>query len=205
MLPLHVAVTTVTFSKSVFPPIAVGFFGLATGYLIYGAQELFGYPSRPSDKVDLTTGIWGVWMPGFMQFITGVYLFVGLTWFGSFQSSPPLYMAALAFTAYGVHWWALGMQRAMGGDPRPNALMSIAFLVLSVLGIVVFFHHGVDDPVGGVFIGLTAVYICEFFATFHLPLAEKALGLSRLATAGWLLYLTCAAALNFAAGYHLTL
>jgi hypothetical protein len=59
-------------------------------------------------------------MPGFMQFITGVYLFVALVWFGSL-SAPPLYMAALAFTAYGVHWWAIGMGRAMGGDPRPNA------------------------------------------------------------------------------------
>jgi hypothetical protein len=65
MSALHVAVTTVTF-----PPIAVGFFGLATGYLVYGAQELLGYPRRPNEKVDLATGIWGVWMPGFMQFIT---------------------------------------------------------------------------------------------------------------------------------------
>jgi hypothetical protein len=205
MVPFHLAVTTVSFSKSPFPPIAVGFFGLATGYLIYGAQELFGYPSRPSEKVDLTTGIWGVWMPGFRQVVAGVYLVVGLTWFGSFQGSPSLYMAALAFTAFGVHWWALGMQRAMGGDPRPNALMCIAFLALSLLGIVVFFHRGVDDPVGGAFIGLAAVYVSEFFATLGVPLAEKALGLFRLGTAGWLLYLTWAAALNFAAGYHLAL
>ncbi len=40
-------------------------------------------------------------MPGFMQFITGVYLFLGLTLFGTFTAAP-LYMAALAFTAYGV-------------------------------------------------------------------------------------------------------
>jgi hypothetical protein len=205
MSVLHAAVTTVSFPQSAFPPLAVGFFGLGTGYLIYGAQELFGYPHRPDAKVDLATGIWGVWMPGFMQFITGVYLFVGLTWFGSFAGSPPLYMAALAFTAYGVHWWALGMERAMGGDARTNAPMCVAFTALSALGIVVFFHHGVDRPVGGVFIGLAAVYVSEFFATIGVPVAEKVLGFFRVGTAGWLLYLTWAATLNFSAGYHLTL
>ena len=196
------AATTVTFSTSAFPPLAVGFFGLGVGYLIYGAQELLGFPHRPDRKVDLATGIWGVWMPGFMQFIAGVYLFVGLTWFGSFQNKV-LYMAALAFTAFGVHWWALGMNRALGGDPRPNAGMSIAFTVISTLGIVVFFHNGVDRPVGGVFIGLTLVYVSEFFATFKVPVAERALGFFRLGTGGWLLYLTWAVALNFTSGYHL--
>jgi hypothetical protein len=42
-------------------------------------------------------------MPGFMQFITGVYLLVGLTWFNVFGNAAPLYMAGLAFTAYGIH------------------------------------------------------------------------------------------------------
>lgn len=52
--------------------------------------------SRARDKrVDLATGVWGIWMPGFMQFVTGVYLFVGLAWFHTF-TVPPLYMAALA-------------------------------------------------------------------------------------------------------------
>jgi hypothetical protein len=111
MVPLHLAVTTVIFTESSFPPIAVGFFGLATGYLVYGTQELLGYPSPPDRKVNLTTGLWGVWMPGFMQFFAGAYLFAGLTWFGSFDGNPALYMAALAFTAYGVHWFALGLER----------------------------------------------------------------------------------------------
>ena len=86
--------------QSPFPPLAVGFMGLGTGYLVYGTQELFGYPPR-DERVDLATGIWGVWMPGFMQFLTGVYLWVGLAWTHSFREKP-LYMAALAFTAYGV-------------------------------------------------------------------------------------------------------
>ena len=41
-------------------------------------------------------------MPGFMQFITGVYLLVGLTWFNVFGKEAPLCMAGLAFTAYGI-------------------------------------------------------------------------------------------------------
>jgi hypothetical protein len=65
-------------------------------------------------------------MPGFLQFVTGILLFVGLTWFGSF-GEPPLYMAALASTAYVVHWFAIGLWRTFGGDPRPNGLMAIPF------------------------------------------------------------------------------
>jgi hypothetical protein len=60
-------------------------------------------------------------MPGFMQFLTGIYLWVGLVWFHSLREKP-LFMAALAFTAYGVHWFAIGMARAMGGDPAPERI-----------------------------------------------------------------------------------
>src|SRR3954451_268521 len=131
------AATTVTFPASAFVPLAVGFFGLGTGYLIYGPEELFGLPQR-SRSVDLTTGLWGIWMPGFMQFLTGVYLWVGLLWFHSFRA-PTLYMAALAFTAFGVHWFSLGLSRMLGGDPRPNEFMAVPFCLLSALGTVVFF------------------------------------------------------------------
>lgn len=60
---------TVSFPESAFVPLAVGFFGLATGYLIYGPEELFKLPTR-NRAVDLTTGIWGIFMPGLMQFLT---------------------------------------------------------------------------------------------------------------------------------------
>jgi hypothetical protein len=33
--------------------------GLGTGYLVYGPQELFGYPAR-NDSVDFATGVWGI-------------------------------------------------------------------------------------------------------------------------------------------------
>ena len=56
------------------------------------------------------------------------------------------------------------MSRVFGSDSRPNALMAVPFVVLSVLGAVVFF--GADDnPVGALFVGLALVYICEFFAS----------------------------------------
>jgi hypothetical protein len=205
----------VMFSPSTFAPVALGFFGLGTGYLIYGPQELLK-PWR-GRGVDLTTGIWGIWMPGFLQFVTGVLLWIGLAWFHSFRE-PPLYMAALAFTAYGVHWWALGMGRAFGGDPRPNGLMAISFTVISILGAVVFFHAG-DAPVGVLFLGLTAVYVSEFFASLWIrdvaaapgepakrvaspiaELGERALGIAHIATGIWLLYLAVAVTLNLAAG-----
>jgi hypothetical protein len=214
---------------SAFAPLAVGFFGLGTGYLIYGPQELFGLPAR-NRRVDITTGLWGIWMPGFMQFLTGVWLFVGLTWFDSFRA-PPLYMAALAFTAYGVHWFAIGLARAFGGDPRPNGFMAVAFTVISVLGIVVFFKAD-DWPVGLLFIGLTCIYVSDFFASLfmHVPsrpvaaepggapvtaprpeptpiseMGERALGFFHLITGGWLMYLTFAVTLNLTSGTHLWL
>jgi hypothetical protein len=215
---LSVLASTVSFSESAFIPIALGFFGLATGYLIYGPEELFRLPTR-SRPVDLTTGIWGIWMPGFLQFLTGVYLFVGLTWFHSFRE-PALYMTALAFTAYGVHWFAIGMTRTLGGDPRPNGLMSVPFIFLSVLGIIVFFKAD-DVPVGILFIGLTCVYVSDFFASLFVrvpsvarvgsppprpqptavsELGERMLGFFHIATGLWLIYLTFAATLNITSG-----
>ena len=163
--------SVVSLPQSPFPPLAVGFFGLGTGYLIYGTQELFGYPAR-NDSVDFATGMWGIWMPGFMQFITGVYLFAGLTLFGTFKT-PALYMAALAFTAYGVHWFAMGWNRLRRADPRVNVGMTIAFLLISILGVIVFFKVG-DAPVGGVFIGLVCVYAADFFASLSLTCPSSA-------------------------------
>jgi hypothetical protein len=209
------AQTTVAFPESAFVPLAVGFFGLGTGYLIYGAQEFFELPER-NRSVDLTTGIWGICMPGFMQFLTGIFLWGGLAWFHSYRT-PALYMAALAFTAYGVHWFSLGLARALGGDPRPNEFMAIAFTIISVLGMVVFFKAG-DWPVGLLFVGLTCVYVSELIAGLFSRrpepdarmksvkiLGERALGLSRLATGTWLMYLTFAATLNMSSGMSLPL
>jgi hypothetical protein len=194
----------VSLPESPFPPLAVGFMGLGTGYLIYGPQELFGYPKR-DESVDFGTGVWGIWMPGFLQFLTGVYLFAGLTLFGTFKA-PALYMAALAFTAYGVHWFAIGWNRLRRVDARVNAGMAVAFTVISVLGIIVFFKSS-DAPVGGLFIGLTGVYVTDFFASLKADLpgpgsiGERALGFFHVGTGLWLMYLMFATVLNFTLGY----
>ncbi|GHJ36814.1 hypothetical protein [Streptomyces sp. TS71-3] len=189
----------ITFSPSVFPPIALGFFGLGTGYLIWGPGELAGWPRR-SEGVDRALGVWGIWMAGFCQFLAGVILFVGLSWFRVFRE-PAFYMTALAFTVYGVHWFAIGWNRYRGNDPRLGAGMSVAFMLVSAIGMTVFFKIG-DWPVGLVFVGLFAVYFFEFFVSVGVPFAQRALGLVRTATGMWLMYLTYAVVVDFALGYH---
>lgn len=189
----------ISFVQSVFPPLALGFFGLGTGYLIYGPQELAGWPSRDK-SVDRATGVWGIWMPGFCQFVTGIILFVGLTWWQVFSKSPPLYMAALAFSAYGIHWFAMGWNRFQGNDSRPNAGMCVAYTVISVMGMVVFFDVS-DWPVGLLFLGLTLIYISDFFAALGIKIGTQALGLFHIITGLWLMYLTFAVAVDFSLGW----
>jgi hypothetical protein len=190
----------IAFTPSDFPPLALGFFGLGTGYLIYGPQELAHWPPR-DESVDRATGVWGIWLPGFCQFVTGIILFIGLTWLQVFTSAPPLYMAALAFSAYGIHWFAIGYNRYRGSDPRPNAGMSVAFMIISAMGATVFFKVG-DWPVGLLFLGLFAIYFSDFFASVGLGLGERALGFFHIVTGLWLMYLAYAVAVDFAIGYH---
>jgi hypothetical protein len=207
-MSLSLAQALVSLPLSPYPPLAVGFFGLGTGYLILGPLELFGFPKRGAN-VDFGMGVWEIWMPGFMQFFAGLFLFAGLSLFGTFRT-PALYMAALAFTAYGVHWFALGWNRIRQVDPRLNAGMAVAYTLISILGIIVFFGVG-DQPVAGVFIGLTCVYVTDFFVSLRPDfervgaLAERACGFARIGTGFWLMYLTFAVALNFILGYGLPL
>jgi hypothetical protein len=189
------------FTPSTFFPIAIGFFGLGCGYFIWGGQTLFGFP-KASPEVDRSMGMWGFWMPGFMQFMTGVILIVGMTWFGVFTKAPPLYMAALAFTAYGIHWFAMAHRRFIGSSAQPDAWMAIAFLILSLLGVFVFWVAG-DIPVAIVFIGLSLIYLSEIFARFmSSPEAAKLVGLWQALTGIWLMYLTWATVVNFSLGMH---
>jgi hypothetical protein len=223
----------ISFATTAFAPVVLGFFGLGTGYLIYGPQELFGFPAR-DERVDRASGIWGIWMPGFCQFVTGVYLFVALTWFESL-SDPALYTAALAFSAYGIHWFALGWNRYQRNDNRVTGYMSIPFVIISCLGATVFLR-GTTWPVGVLFVGLAAVYVAEFFASFQLGArratdsgtdsatgsgtdsatssgratvasllnpGEKALGLIHILVGLWLMYLTFATTLDISLGYTL--
>ncbi len=177
----------VQFAASAFVPVALGFFGLGTGYLIWGLAELLGFPPR-DERVDRSLGTWGIWLPGMCQVVTGLVLWVGLTWIQVFTDKA-LYMAAVAFTAYGIHWLALGWNRYRGNDPRPNGGMSIAFTILSALGAAVFFHAGAW-AVGVLFLGLTAVYVVDFFVALGVESFERVLGAVHLVTGLWLMYLT---------------
>ena len=111
-------------------------------------------------------------------------------------------MAALAFTAYGIHWFALGWNRYRGNDPRPNAGMSIGFLIISITGSFVFFDAGAW-AVGVLFALLALVYVAEFFVSVGMEAAERALGLVHVVTGLWLLYLMVGTVLNIASGFHL--
>ena len=190
---------TVSLPASPFPPLAVGFMGLGTGYLIYGPQELFGYPKR-DERVDFATGMWGIWMPGFMQFITGVYLLTGLTWFNVFGDVAPLYMAGLAFTAYGIHWFAMAYRRYVGSSDQPDGWMAIAFLFLSILGVDVFRRAG-DIPVMIIFVGLTLIYAVEIpTRLFSWNSGGRLVGLFQFVTGIWLMYCTYAMTVDLALG-----
>lgn len=190
---------SLTFAASPFVPIAVGFFGLATGYFIWGGQALFGFP-KTSPEVDRTMGMWGFWMPGFMQFITGTYLLVGLTWFGVFAKAAPLYMAGLAFTAYGIHWFAMAHRRYIGSSAQPDGWMAIAFVFIGVLGVDVFARAG-DIPVMILFIGLTLVYAAEVpTRLLSWRPGLRLVGFFQVVTGIWLLYCTYAITVNLALG-----
>ncbi|HEX4206196.1 MAG TPA: hypothetical protein VHZ51_18760 [Ktedonobacteraceae bacterium] len=201
--------TQFVFPPSAFIPLAIGFFGLGTGYFVWGGHALFGYPlvdSDPKHDVNRTMGMWGFWMPGFMQFLTGVSLLIGLTWFQVFNKPPastsPLYMAALAFTAYGIHWFAMAHRRFIGSSDLPDAWMAIAFFLLSLLGVIVFFSAN-DIPVAIIFIGLSLIYLTEIPTRFSVFAAGgRLVGLLQILTGIWLMYMTWAVVLNFSIGAH---
>jgi hypothetical protein len=190
---------SLSLTHSPFVPVAIGFFGLGAGYFVWGGQALFGFPTSSPD-VDRTMGMWGFWMPGFLQFLTGVYLIVGMTWFDVFGNAAPLYMAGLAFTAYGIHWFAMAHRRYIGSSSAPDAWIAIAFLFLSALGADVFLRAG-DRPVMTIFVGLTLIYLVEIptrFLAWHT--GGRLVGLLQLATAVWLMYCTYTTVIHLALG-----
>jgi hypothetical protein len=92
--------------------------------------------------------------------------------------------------------------------------MSIPFIIISVLGLTVFFRADAW-PVGLLFTGLALVYVAEFFASFKLGvnvgadgrestnLGKRALGLVHIVVGLWLMYLTVATTLDITSGFHL--
>jgi hypothetical protein len=139
-------------------------------------------------------------MPGFMQLLTGIYLLVGLTWFNVFRDAAPLYMAGLAFTAYGIHWFAMAHRRYIDSNVQLDGWMAIAFLFLSMLGVDVFWRAG-DIPVMIIFVGLTLIYATEVptrLLSWNSGL--RLIGLFQFVTGIWLMYCTYAMTVDLALG-----
>ena len=114
-------------------------------------------------------------------------------------------MAATAFTAYGVHWFALGINRYYGGDTTVDGYMAVAFLWISITGAFVFFKAA-DIPVAILFVLLAFVYISDIPASL-LKSAQwtRIKGFWHLVTGTWLMYLMFAAVTTFALGMSLPL
>ncbi len=108
----------------------------------------------------------------------------------------------VAFTAYGVHWFALGWKRYIGSSNLPDAFMALGFLVMSVLGAFVFgYVH--DYPVMILFIILTLVYATEAPARFlNSPTLSRLVSLWQFIGGWWLMYLTIAAVVDLAWACH---
>jgi hypothetical protein len=190
-----------TFPASPYIPLAVGFFGLGVGYFIWGGQALFRFPA-PTPDTNRTSGLWGIWMPGFMQFLAGTYIWVGLTWWNVFGANKVLYMAALAFTAYGVHWFAMGQRRMVSASSAPDGWMAIPFTIISLLGVWAFILAN-DYPVAILFAILTLIYLTDIPANFTgSAMWERAHGLCQFVNGCWLMYLTWASVANIAFGMH---
>lgn len=193
-----------TLPISAYVPLGLAFFGLGTGYFIFGPQELLGYPDK-TDASETTNGWWGFWMPGMLQLFSGTYILIGITWFQVFKGAP-LYAAGIETTVFGVHWLAMGLSRIRGGSLIPNGFMCVSFFLVSILGLIVFYSVG-DEPVALLFFGLTVVYFFEFFYCFDLllPWSRRALGITHILTGILLMYLTYGIVLNLALGWHVTI
>jgi hypothetical protein len=101
-----------------------------------------------------------------------------------------LYMAGLAFTAYGIHWFAMAYRRYINSSAQPNGWMAIAFILLSVLGVDVFRRAG-DIPLVLIFVGLTLIYAIEIPTRFTIvEYRWSPGGLFQFITAIWLMYCT---------------
>jgi hypothetical protein len=62
--------------SSPFGPVAIGFFGLATGYFIWDGQALFGFPKQSRGQPH--AGLVGFLDAGLMQFLAGICLLTDL-------------------------------------------------------------------------------------------------------------------------------
>ena len=127
----------------------------------------------------------------------------GFDLFGVFANAAPLYMAGVAFTVYGIHWFAMAHRRYIGSSSAPDGWMAIAYFFISALGTYVF-GKAADIPVMIIFIGLTLIYLVE--APTRLAGwngGSRIVALLQCLTGIWLMYCTWAVTVNLALGYKL--
>lgn len=141
-----------------------------------------------------------------MQFIAGITTLIGITWFNVFATGAAhsaAYVAALAFTAYGVHWFSMGMRRYVQGDALPDGWMAIPFFVISCLGVFGF-AVAKDWPVEIVFVLLALIYLSEALVRFgvRVPLGGRLVALWQLLNGIWLMYMTWAVTVDLSTTYH---
>jgi hypothetical protein len=96
-------------------------------------------------------------------------------------------MAGLAFTAYGIHWFAMAHRRYIDSSAQPDGWMAIAFLFISILGVDVFRRAG-DVPVMIIFVGLTVIYALEIpTRLFSWSPGGRLVGFFQFVTGIWLM------------------
>ena len=121
-------------------------------------------------------------------------------WFNVFGKAAPLFMAGLAFTAYGIHWFAMSYRRYIDSSAQPDGWMAIAFLFLSILGADVFRRAG-DIPVMLIFVGLTLIYAVEIpTRLLSWNFGGRIVGLFQFLTAIWLIYCAYPTTVDLALG-----
>jgi hypothetical protein len=142
-------------------------------------------------------GIWAMTVPALVQTVSAVILFVGMTWFGVFESKPYAYFLIIAFLSYAAHWLGMGWTRFALADERIEGWMGIPFCTISVLGVWVMFAAG-DAATAIAFILLSLVYAADAAHGFRPSVTmERVQGFVQVCTACWLLYLVWAITLSY--------
>ena len=150
-----------TFASSPFVPVAIGFLAWvpATSSLHLGWSGLVWF-SQDQSRSQPNPGLMGFLDAGLHAAPHGHLSVDRITWFNVFSNAAPLYMAGLAFTAYGIHWFAMAHRRYIDSSAQLDGWMALAFLFLSILGVDVFRRSG-DIPVMIILVGLTLIYATE--------------------------------------------
>jgi hypothetical protein len=139
-------------------------------------------------------------MPGFMQFLTGLYLLTGLTSSNVFGKAAPLYMAGLPFTAYGI-WLVRDVLPAIYRFQRPAGWFDGDSLPVSQHPRSRRFSAYRDNPVMLIFVGLTLIYAIEIPARLlSWTPGGLLVGLFQFITGVWLMYCTYAMTVDLAVG-----